>query len=165
LFALAIVTSAASAFAADPVAKGTAQALPVIGKVPDHRIVHEVRMPPDGPLRVFILVDPVNPAAPEFKPNMRALVRKVAKDHRVPITIEIFDNGKAMDMYYRGGILFEHKGPYSKEEVAFTDTHAVCLWGEVDGDKVLNELLFFPGAPSNSLYSKNASEEKFDPRN
>lgn len=94
-----------------------------------------------------MLIDPVNLSSGTFKESIKKIIRKIVSEKGDKISIDIFDNSKALEIHYKGyGIMTLGRVFTKQENKELAQHHIAGFSGELKTDVYLNTLYFSPGA-------------------
>lgn len=113
-----------------------------------YEILHETVKRYDKAPNYFVLIEEVDLSNDKFKDDIKNLINKIVTEKGAKISIDIFDNKNALEIFYKSHYGANTLGRVlNKSELAQLEKHSIASFsGELEMDMYLNTLYFFPSA-------------------
>ncbi|MFD0050599.1 hypothetical protein ACFVHQ_14900 [Actinomycetes bacterium NPDC127524] len=132
----------------------------------NYKIVHKIVKRVDGGASYYILINPVNVKNDHFKNIVKYIVKDLVHKNGGKISVEIYDNSRALDLHYKlyGDMSLERV--LNKNEYIFVGNHHVAGFsGELKFGLFYNSLSYYSmaNAQDNPQVGKYAEIVEFNP--
>lgn len=114
----------------------------------------------------YVLVSPMDYSNADFKIDVKVLVKKIVQEKGMKVSINIFDNEEALDLYYKSQYGTNSLGRIlDKNELNLLASHNIASFdGELDTYIYPNSLSFFPSSnKDNKINGKYFEIVEFNP--
>ncbi|WP_342433238.1 hypothetical protein [Neobacillus sp. FSL H8-0543] len=117
----------------------------------EYDIVYSYKQRADGGISYYVLIDPVDIKSASFNDKVKQIIEKLVEEKGKKISVEIFDDEKALELTYKqyGDLSLDR--PLNESENNLKAIHYIAAYsGDLKTGLFLNTLYYFPSAFSDT---------------